>query len=89
MSSIIITLKGIIEDEGNLKFWWGDESDMSRKNGVMSDNLKYELARELGVDDIVAREGWGGVSSRNCGNLVKLAIERAEKSVQKEHGSRP
>ena len=25
----------------------------------MSDNLKYELARELGVDDIVARGGLG------------------------------
>jgi small acid-soluble spore protein F (minor alpha/beta-type SASP) len=55
----------------------------------MSDNLKYELARELGVDDIVAREGWGGVPSRDCGNLVRLAIERAEKSIQNEHGSRP
>lgn len=62
---------------------------MSRRNGVMSDNLKYELARELGVDDIVAREGWGSVSSRNCGNLVRLAIERAEKSIAQQYGSGP
>ena len=41
---------------------------MSRRNrGVMSENLKYELARELGVADTVAKEGWGSVSSRNCG----------------------
>jgi small acid-soluble spore protein F (minor alpha/beta-type SASP) len=47
----------------------------------MSDNLKYELARELGVAHIVQREGWGSVSSRDCGNLVKLAIERAERQL--------
>lgn len=46
----------------------------------MSDNLKWELAKELGVDQIVSSEGWGGVSSRNCGNLVKLAIQKAEQS---------
>lgn len=46
---------------------------------LMSDRLKFELARELGVADVVAREGgFGSVSSRNCGNLVRLAIERAE-----------
>ncbi len=55
---------------------------MPRRNRIMSDRLKYELARELGVADVVAREGdFGSVSSRNCGNLVKLAIERAEKSL--------
>jgi len=51
---------------------------LPRRTRLMSDELKYELARELGVNDIVEREGWGGVSSRNCGNLVKLAIQRAE-----------
>ena len=48
----------------------------------MSDQLKFELAGELGVADVVAREGgFGSVSSRNCGNLVKLAIERAERNM--------
>jgi len=55
---------------------------MARRNrSVMSDNLKYELAKELGVADTVAKEGWGEVSSRNCGNLVRLAIERAERTM--------
>lgn len=57
----------------------------------MSERLKYELARELGVADIVRKEGWGGVSSRNCGNLVRLAIERAERALmegQYEPGAR-
>lgn len=56
-----------------------------RRGGIMSDQLKYELAKELGVADIVAREGdFGSVSSRNCGNLVRLAIERAERSLMQE-----
>ncbi len=55
---------------------------MARRRGVMSDRLKMELAEELGVADIVRREGgFGSVSSRNCGNLVRLAIERAERSL--------
>ncbi len=47
----------------------------------MSENLKYELAKELGVDQVVKQQGWGAVSSRDCGNLVKLAIAQAEKSL--------
>jgi small acid-soluble spore protein F (minor alpha/beta-type SASP) len=47
----------------------------------MSDQLKYEIARELGVDNIVANEGWGAVSSRDCGNIVAKAIQIAERSV--------
>jgi small acid-soluble spore protein F (minor alpha/beta-type SASP) len=47
----------------------------------MSDDLKMEFARELGVYDIVQREGFGGVTSRDCGNLVRLAIEKAEKML--------
>jgi len=54
---------------------------LARKGSIMSERLKYELARELGVDHIVATEGFGGVSSRNCGNLVKLAIQRAEQAI--------
>ncbi|MFO7152194.1 MAG: small, acid-soluble spore protein, alpha/beta type [Bacillota bacterium] len=57
---------------------------MARRRGVMSDALKYELAKELGVADIVAKEGWGSVSSRDCGNLVKLAIERAERALMED-----
>jgi small acid-soluble spore protein F (minor alpha/beta-type SASP) len=52
---------------------------MSRQR-VMSEALKDEIARRLGVDAIVSSEGWGGVSSRNCGNIVRTAIEMAEES---------
>ena len=56
-----------------------------RKRTVMSDELKYELADELGVGEIARREGFGEVTSRNCGNLVKKAIERAEQTVSPKH----
>jgi small acid-soluble spore protein F (minor alpha/beta-type SASP) len=48
---------------------------------MMSDNLKTEIARELGVYDTVRIGGWGEVSSRDCGNIVKKAIEMAERSI--------
>ena len=54
---------------------------MSRRHSMMSDKLKYELAKELGVADTVSKEGWGAVSSRDCGNLVKLALQRAERTL--------
>lgn len=54
---------------------------MSRRHGIMSDALKYEFAKELGVTETVDKEGWGGVSARNCGNLVRMAIERAERAM--------
>lgn len=48
---------------------------------IMSDALRWEIAKELGVDHIVATEGWGAVPSRQCGNIVRIAIEMAEKSL--------
>ncbi len=58
---------------------------MARRNqSIMSDALKWELANELGVQNTVATEGWGGVPSRQCGMLVRLAIERAERSLANE-----
>ncbi len=53
---------------------------MSRRRGIMSESLKNEFARELGVYDTVSREGWGSVSSRDCGNMVRFAIEKASKN---------
>ncbi len=58
---------------------------MARKKSIMSEQLKYEIARELGVDQIVANEGWGGVSSRDCGNIVSKAIQMAEQSLASQH----
>ncbi|WP_036940021.1 small, acid-soluble spore protein, alpha/beta type [Pseudobacteroides cellulosolvens] len=48
----------------------------------MSDKLKTEIAKELGVYNTVETEGWGSVSSRNCGNIVRKAIEIAERNFE-------
>jgi small acid-soluble spore protein F (minor alpha/beta-type SASP) len=50
----------------------------------MSEALKKEIARKMGVDDLVARDGWGAVSSRNCGRVVQVAIDMAEDSLSKQ-----
>jgi small acid-soluble spore protein F (minor alpha/beta-type SASP) len=54
---------------------------MSGRESIMSENLKVEIAKELGVFDTVQSKGWGEVSSKNCGNMVKKAIEIAERSI--------
>ncbi|MDD6308625.1 MAG: small, acid-soluble spore protein, alpha/beta type [Clostridia bacterium] len=56
---------------------------MLRGRGMMSDTLKQEIARELGVYDVVRQQGWGAVSSRDCGNIVTKAIEIAERNISK------
>lgn len=57
---------------------------MPRKtNSVMSENLKEEIAKELGVYDKVKKDGgWQNVSSKTCGNIVSKAIEIANRSVE-------
>ncbi|RWR07183.1 small, acid-soluble spore protein, alpha/beta type [Siminovitchia fortis] len=54
---------------------------MGRRRGVMSDQLKVELAKELGFYDVVQEEGWGGIKARDAGNMVKRAIEIAERQL--------
>lgn len=52
------------------------------KRSVMSENLKEEIAKELGVYDKVKQDGgWGNVSSKDCGNMVKKAIEIANRNT--------
>jgi len=49
------------------------------RHSIMSENLKYEIANELGVSEKVKSNGWGDVSSRDCGNMVSKAIEIANR----------
>jgi small acid-soluble spore protein F (minor alpha/beta-type SASP) len=58
---------------------------MSRHKSIISEELRTELAKEIGVYDIVQREGWGGVPSRACGNLVTAAIKYAEKAFEQQN----
>ena len=57
---------------------------MSRKTSIMSENLKEEIAKELGVYEQVKQDGsWGNVSSKTCGNMVSKAIEMANRTTNK------
>jgi small acid-soluble spore protein F (minor alpha/beta-type SASP) len=47
----------------------------------MSQRFKEELAKELGFYDVVQREGWGAIRAKDAGNMVKLAIEKAERQL--------
>nr|WP_239584469.1 small, acid-soluble spore protein, alpha/beta type [Aquibacillus albus] len=50
----------------------------------MSDQLKEEIAKELGFYDTVQNEGWGGIRARDAGNIVKRAIEIAEEQLKSD-----
>ncbi|MFC4620358.1 small, acid-soluble spore protein, alpha/beta type [Camelliibacillus cellulosilyticus] len=54
---------------------------MARRRGMMSDQLKEEIAKELGFFDTVQKEGWGGIKARDAGNMVKRAIEMAQRQM--------
>ena len=55
---------------------------MASNKKLMTEKLKEEIARELGVYDTVKKDGgWQNVSSEKCGNMVKTAIEIANRST--------
>lgn len=56
---------------------------MSRNRNIMSENLKEEIAKELGVYEQVRKDGgWGNVPSKTCGNMVTKAIEIANRRTE-------
>lgn len=59
---------------------------MSKNRHLISENLREEIARELGVYEQVKKDGgsWKNVSSKDCGNIVKKAIEIANRSVEEK-----
>ena len=77
--------KGSIEDNKSVRTrilsMLKEEEIVARNRSVMSEELKAEFAKELGVYDTVKKEGWGNVSSRDCGNLVRMAIEKANRDM--------
>ena len=58
-----------------------------KSKSIISEALKEEIAKELGVYDQVKNDGgWGNVSSKTCGNIVTKAIEIANRNVEnKQH----
>ncbi len=58
---------------------------MSSNSKLISEKLKYEIAKELGVYDQVKKDGgWGNIPSKTCGNIVTKAIEIANRKVEEE-----
>jgi len=58
---------------------------MASRRSIMSNELKEEIAKELGFYDTVKQEGWGGIKARDAGNMVKRAVEMAEENVAKKN----
>lgn len=56
-----------------------------RRRGMMSEEFKVELAKELGFYDTVQREGWENIRAKDAGNMVKRAIEIAEEAMAKQN----
>lgn len=59
---------------------------MARRRGVMSEAMKNELAKELGFYDTVQREGWSSIRAIDAGNMVKKAVEIAERALSQQQG---
>jgi|GEM_PF-125001 small acid-soluble spore protein F (minor alpha/beta-type SASP) len=58
-----------------------------RRKGIMSEQFKQELAKDLGIYDTVQREGWGAIRARDAGNLVKRAVQIAEQKLASQYQS--
>jgi len=58
---------------------------LTTHRSLLSPRSKAAIAAELGVADIVARQGWGGVPSRACGQVVRVALEHAERVLAQQH----
>ena len=57
---------------------------MGRRNrSVMSEQFKTELAKDLGFYNTVQQGGWGAITTKDAGNMVKRAIQMAEQSMKK------
>lgn len=56
---------------------------MASKRSIMTEKLKEEIAKELGVYEQVKNDGgWENVPSKTCGSMIKTAIEIANRKVQ-------
>lgn len=56
---------------------------MSKNRHLISENLREEIAKELGVYEQVKKDGgsWQNVPSTTCGQIVSKAIEIANRTA--------
>lgn len=59
--------------------------DPSAENAL--DQMKFEIASELGIADTVRANGWSAMTSADCGRvggqMVRRMIEQYESNMQK------
>ena len=75
-------MKTLIHVETNHVTVKEELSRMGRRRGIMSEEMKIELAKELGFYDVVQKEGWGGIRAKDAGNMVKRAVEIAQEQLR-------
>ena len=51
---------------------------------VMSEKMKYQLAKDLGFGEKVADGDWSDVTTGEVGSMVREAIKRGEEAMAKE-----
>ena len=53
------------------------------KRNIMTENLREEIAKELGVYEQVKKDGgWENIPSKTCGNMVTKSIEIANRNTK-------
>ena len=65
----------------------GNRRPLVRKAADELDDLKYEVAEDLNLDDDIAEEGWENMTTREVGkiggHMVKKMLRFAEKEMQR------
>ncbi|NLW46923.1 MAG: alpha/beta-type small acid-soluble spore protein [Firmicutes bacterium] len=61
---------------------------MSRRGSIVSDQVKYEIAKELGFADRIQVQGntydYGNITTREAGLIVRRLIEKAENLLSRQ-----
>mgnify|MGYP000896322446 FL=1 len=61
---------------------------MSRRGSIVSDRVKYEIAKELGFADRIQIENdhydYGNITTREAGLIVRGLIEKAEQLLSRQ-----
>ncbi len=59
----------------------------AKKLPTPDDIMKLEIAKELGLDDKIRRDGWKSLSSKESGRIGGLMTKRKREMKEKQHPS--
>ncbi len=57
----------------------------AKKLPTPDDIMKLEIAKELGLDDKIRRDGWKSLSSKESGRIGGLMTKRKREMKEKQH----